>query len=436
MQGELSNLTAQKSLSKRVPQISVTKRTVILAAALGAITVIPPVTITFGIFSGTVLLALLIVDGIFASKKTMVTRLYRTSNVRSVNSKLLAKATGQKISEIRQPIQPEIGIADKKQKANLLNINLVNFYRGNHFLAPLYLKAVGPLGLTTYNHKVFNLAKYTIYPDLPGAKIYHEMRKRGKLRFETGRMKGKLGLGTEFETIRPYSQDDDFKQINWIATAKTLEPMSNVYRIEENKSVMCLLDCGRLMTSPIGGGTRLDYALDALTYLSVVADDSGDRIGAMAFSDRILKSLPSGKNSADKIVQILYDIQPELTQSDYDTPLSIASRQKRSLIVIFSDIFDRPSIEPLIDAVSTFLKRHSFLIVSALDTEIQDVKIKRVSKTEDAARYYVAGNFIAEQKEIIHELSIRNIRTVVAPPEKLAKATADAYFNLRKIANF
>ncbi len=433
---DISNLTPQRSGSKRLLKISITRKTVLIAAAIGLITSVPPISITFGIFCSLVLLTILLVDGFFASRVAIVTRLHKSINVRSVKSILAAKIVDQKVIQIRQPIQPEIGQTSQVQKANLLNMELTNFYRGDHLLPSIYFKTTGPLGLTTFNHKAFGLTRYSIYPDLPGAKMYHEMRKRGKLRYETGRMKGKLGLGTEFETIRPYSLDDDFKQINWIATAKTQEPMSNVYRVEENKSVICLLDCGRLMASPIKSATRLDYALDALTYLTVIADDSGDRLGVMAFSDRILKSLPSGRNTADKIASLFYNVQPELTQSDFDTPLTIAAKQKRSLIVIFSDIFDRPSIEPLIEAVSLFLKRHSFLIVSALDTEILDIKTKNASKAEDGARYFVASNFSEEQKEIIKELKFRKINTVIAPPEKLARATADAYFNLRRTANF
>jgi uncharacterized protein (DUF58 family) len=441
MNNDLSTLTSLKSESKRTPQISVTRRTVLIVTIVGLVSALPPFSIYFGLFCAAILLTLLILDGFAAIRTKTVVRLHKTSNVRSVPSELITRIFSGNILKIRQPIQPEIGelkgsAIQNRKKPDVLNLKLINYYRGNHLIKPLYFKATGPLGLVSINHKVFNLTKYAIYPDLPGARTYQEMRKRGKLRYETGRMKGKLGLGTEFETIRPYSPDDDFKQINWIATAKTKEPMSNVYRVEENKSVMCLLDCGRLMTSEVNGASRLDFALDALTYLAVVADDSGDRIGTMAFSDRILRTLPTHRNSADKIVQSLYDIQPELTQSDFELPISVASKQKRSLIVIFTDIFDRPSVEPLIEAITTFLKRHSFLVVSSLDTEISDIKVKSATKLEDAVRYFVSSSYMNEQREVIRELRYRKIHAVIAPPEKLARATADSYFSLRQTANF
>ena len=45
--------------------------------------------------------------------------------------------------------------------------------------------------------------------------------------------------------------------------------MSNQYRIEQDRDVVCLLDAGRLMAAPLGDArdaTRLDAAVDAVTW--------------------------------------------------------------------------------------------------------------------------------------------------------------------------
>ena len=41
------------------------------------------------------------------------------------------------------------------------------------------------------------------------------------------------------------------------------------------------------MASPVGGGTRLDVALDAVATLAVAAEDAGDRVGALAFAGAV-----------------------------------------------------------------------------------------------------------------------------------------------------
>ena len=45
--------------------------------------------------------------------------------------------------------------------------------------------------------------------------------------------------------------------------------MSNQYRIDENRDLICLVDTGRLMSAPIGSATRMDIALDALSVLQL-----------------------------------------------------------------------------------------------------------------------------------------------------------------------
>src|SRR4029079_2320303 len=100
---------------------------------------------------------------------------------------------------------------------------------------------------------------------------------------------GPLGLGTEFESIRDYVPDDDFRQVNWRATARLGRPMSNQYRIERDRDVVCVVDCGRLMAAPFADRTRLDAALDAAVAVAAVADVVGHPCGTNAFVGEALR---------------------------------------------------------------------------------------------------------------------------------------------------
>ena len=50
-------------------------------------------------------------------------------------------------------------------------------------------------------------------------------------------------------TTRP---DDDIRQVNWRAAARLGRPMSNQFRVERDRDVVCVVDCGRLMAAPLG----------------------------------------------------------------------------------------------------------------------------------------------------------------------------------------
>ena len=124
-----------------------------------------------------------------------------------------------------------------------------------------------------------------MYPDLVTA---HALigRLRRELAGHPGKLaRGPLGLGTDFESIREYTPDDDIRQLNWRATARMGRPMSNQYRVERDRDVVCLVDTGRLMAAPIGSRTMLDASLDAVTMLALAADELGDRCGAIAFDE-------------------------------------------------------------------------------------------------------------------------------------------------------
>ena len=52
--------------------------------------------------------------------------------------------------------------------------------------------------------------------------------------------------------IRDYQPDDDIRQVNWRATARLGRPMSNQYRLEQDRDLLLLIDAGRLSTAPLG----------------------------------------------------------------------------------------------------------------------------------------------------------------------------------------
>ena len=68
---------------------------------------------------------------------------------------------------------------------------------------------------------------------------------RGGWRSQSGRgvprdgpaTRGPLGLGTDFESVRDYQPDDDVRQVNWRASARIGRPISDQYRIEQDREV-------------------------------------------------------------------------------------------------------------------------------------------------------------------------------------------------------
>ena len=138
-------------------------------------------------------------------------------------------------------------------------------------------------------------AEVSVYPDLASARRLALSVRRGQFREQGVSARGPLGLGTDFELVRDYLPDDDVRQVNWRATARLGRPMSNQYRVEQDRDLVLLLDAGRLAAAalPVAAaearprGTVLDATLDALAAVALVADAVGDRCGAIAFDREV-----------------------------------------------------------------------------------------------------------------------------------------------------
>ena len=78
--------------------------------------------------------------------------------------------------------------------------------------------------------------------------------------------------------------------------------------------MIAVVDAGRLSAAPLpaAGGERptvLDACLDALTALALVADEAGDRFGAIAFDDEVRFAARPGRARGAAVVRSLFDLQ-------------------------------------------------------------------------------------------------------------------------------
>ena len=103
-----------------------------------------------------------------------------------------------------------------------------------------------------------------------------------------------LGGGTEFEQLREYGPDDEFRRIDWTATARTGKAIVRTYRAERNQSVLVMLDNGRVMAGRVDGVPRVEHAMDAAMMLTAVATRLGDKCGLVAFDRPVRAVVPPG----------------------------------------------------------------------------------------------------------------------------------------------
>ena len=114
--------------------------------------------------------------------------------------------------------------------------------------------------------------------------------------------------------------------------------MSNQYRVEQDRDVICLVDTGRLTSAPVGRGTLLDASLDATAAIGLVADELGDRCGAIAFNATVARTLAPQRLGGRQVVQALFDLQSEPVDSDFERAFIRVGRARRGLVFVFTDL--------------------------------------------------------------------------------------------------
>jgi len=384
---------------------------------------------------GAVVLGLTIADAVaVAGRRIDVERSAVPTVVRGVGVPFEAKisADGQGSIRLRQPVPPELSVVPSDSVGDLEG-ELVGSHRGVHVLPRTAIRASGPLGLASRDLYRGVPTQVVVMPDLPRARRTAEARARGRMG-ETGKIRSRLGIGTEFESIRDYSPDDDVRLINWTATARTARPMSNQYRVDENRDLVCLVDAGRLMAAPLGSATRLDIALDALAALAVAAEAAGDRVGVVAFGATILKYLAPRRRGAEAVVRAVFDLEPTEVDSDYELAFGAVGSIKRALIVLFTDLMDEAASSSLIDALPMLTSRHAVMAVSCADAELRSVAYGEPARLEDALRQAAAVDLLESTERSIELARRRGSSVVEAAPDGLGAAAVDGYLRLKRRA--
>jgi uncharacterized protein (DUF58 family) len=274
-----------------------------------------------------------------------------------------------------------------------------------------------------------------IYPDLREVARYEVMARRSRLE-ELGVHRSRLaGRGTEFERIRDYTPDDEYRQIDWKATARRSRPMTRVYEVERSQSVFIVLDAGRMMAGRVGKLAKLDYAINAALMLAHVALRAGDRVGLMIVSDDVDAYLPLGKGQAQfkQCLELLFGVEARLCHVDYRGALQqIAIRcKRRSLVVFFTDLVDEDTSSDLVSYMRLLRPTHLPLCVT-----LQDEQVVAASRTPTAtaAQMYertVALDLLSERRRVLDSLQKLGAVVLDSAPEDLSVQVVNRYLELK-----
>jgi uncharacterized protein (DUF58 family) len=308
--------------------------------------------------------------------------------------------------------------------------------RGDYEFGNITLRWLGPLGLAWRQGHVEAAETVKVYPNLLGVRRYDLLLRQNRLQ-EIGLRHTRLpGQGTEFERLREYSPDDEYRRINWKATARRHRPITTEYQTERSQNIVAVLDTGRMMQSPVAEMAKLDHAVNAVLLLAYAATGMGDKVGLMTFAgdvDHFLKPR-QGRAQFYRMLERLYAVEAQPVEPDYRRALAyLAQKQrKRALIIIFTDLTSGASLQALVQHVRLLARRSLPLVVTISEPDLHEMAQRYPQNSLDVYRRAAAGRLLQERELVLDSLQRQGVMTLDAQANQLSIAVVNRYLELKR----
>ncbi len=331
-------------------------------------------------------------------------------------------------SELFKTVQPG--------QEEIFSYELIPSKRGSYVFQNIYLRYHGILGLCKKYAVIERPFEYKVYPNLKNISRYRLIVQKNRLLTAGNRKVSLRGMGTEFESLKEYVEGDDYRKINWMATARENKLIVNQYEAEKNQPVYILIDTGRSMSYSIRGYKKLDFSINAAIILSDIVNQKGDNSGLMIFNTEVSKIIPPGKGDShrNEIMEALYHIEDTKLSSDYQGAfLELANRQKRrSIVFIFTDFETGEESKELIAAIPILSKRHVPVIITIENESLKTITLSDGNSLKDTYNKAMAEELLLNRKNIIRSLNQSGILCIESPAEDFAINTVNQYLLLKQ----
>lgn len=339
---------------------------------------------------------------------------------------------------------PSLGRAPLRHRAWIdpggwleLRADLEPTRRGRFALGPPTVRTAGPLGLAGRQATLAQRQEVKVYPALRGRDEVALRLRRGRMLQAGVRSSAIRGGGSEFDALREYLPDDEFRRINWRATARSSSAITNQYREEKNQQLILLLDASRAMAGQVEGVSRLEHALDAAIAVAELGTRIGDHVGAVAFGQGVRAQLdPRGsRDQPHRIIDLLFGIQPMLEAPNYGGAFAgvLRRHRRRALMVLFTDLSERSVLEPLLQAVPVLLARHVLMIAAVRDPEVESMARAAPVSSAEAYEKAAASGFLEWRDTAAGLLRRMGVPTFDLHPHELAGRVADEYLRIKAL---
>jgi uncharacterized protein (DUF58 family) len=189
------------------------------------------------------------------------------------------------------------------------------------------------------------------------------------------------GFSVEFAEHRLYNSGESTRHIDWKVYGKTDRLYSKRYEEETNLRCQILIDTSSSMFYPSPNYDKITFSILASACLAFLLQSQRDAVGISTFSENIELHTPI-KSTSSHVHTLLIMLEKLLKEVPTEKKTSVApvihqiadKIHKRSLVIIFSDMFDNQNNQENLFSSLQHLKHnnHEVLLFHVIDSKTEE----------------------------------------------------------------
>jgi uncharacterized protein (DUF58 family) len=307
--------------------------------------------------------------------------------------------------------------------------------RGAFTLQAVHLRALSRWRLWKRFYSCSATSQVHVYPDMVQMAEYAVLARTNRLSLLGVRRSRKVGQDHDFERLRDYTLDDNYKHIDWRATARRSRLTLKEFQTSQSQRIVFLLDCGRMMNNLARGNSLLDHALNAMLMLSYVALRQGDAVGLICFSDRIHNFVPvrGGMSQMNRLLHASFDRFPQLVESRYDLAFLHLNThfRKRALVVLVTNVIDEVNSHQVNRYLRVQAGRHLPLGVLLREHSLFDCAELPQPQGRDLFRAAAAAEILNWRRQVLRDLQHQGVLTLDVFPDQMTAPLINRYLDIK-----
>ena len=333
-------------------------------------------------------------------------------------------------------------VRDKEFKLNIdsgksktIEYDLRPVKRGEYSFGAVNVFVKSPIGFVQRRYRFSQDMMVPVYPSFMQMRKFELLAISNQLTDAGIKKIRRRGNNAEFEQIKEYVAGDDYRTINWKATARKNKLMINQYQDEKSQQLYSVIDMGRIMRMPFEGLSLLDYAINSSLVISNIAMLKQDKAGIITFSNRVQAILPADRRNAQlrKILELLYNQKTGYLESDYEHLYATIKTKinQRSLVLLYSNFESLSGLQRQLKYIRRLAKVHLLVVIFFENTELRSFIDKAATSAEEIYNKTIAEKLAYEKKLIVKELEKYGIQSILTAPQQLSVNTINKYLELK-----